>query len=361
MITWASQESRHIPYRFCPEIQRKTRELNRLDNWHGLCAWLEDLFWIALPIWLCYEVSFYFYPAALVLIGARMRALATLLHESAHGILADSRLLNLFLGTVLSAYPIFQRHYPYKKSHVATHHPKLGNPEVDPDLMYFIEQGVYAPGATDRQRWLRLVIFPALGLRTWSFVRYLIINRLGGGQTMKEERQDLRVKARRDQIAFLFFWGIVLAMFICTHLLTVFFFFWIIPLLGTFQIFSWYIELAEHTPLVRDYNVSLYMTRNRKSRGLERFLTSMHAENYHLDHHLDPRTPFWNIKKVHQIRLMDPEYARWDARAGGLFHKGPQGQDAAIVAIVRGLGECNSRTPAAFGAPVGTGEEAAAI
>jgi fatty acid desaturase len=201
---WAVQEGRYRPHRFSAEIQERIRALNRLDNWHGPVAWLADVFWIGVSVWLCYGISFALYPVALVVIGSRMRALATLLHESAHGILAANRGLNLVLGTVCSAYPILQTHYSYKKSHVATHHPKLGRPDVDPDLMFFIDQGVYRSGLTERQRWLRLVVLPAFGARTLSFVRYLVVHRLGGGASESAEdiRSDHRVKARRDRIAF---------------------------------------------------------------------------------------------------------------------------------------------------------------
>ncbi|MFJ2744726.1 fatty acid desaturase [Streptomyces sp. NPDC087440] len=338
---WAVAEGRYTPYRFSREIRERARELNRLDNWHGILGFLSDAFWITAAVWLSAGVSFWFYPLTLVVVGSRMRALATLLHESAHGILAANRTLNLVLGTVLSAYPIFQTHYSYKKSHVATHHPKLGRPDADPDLVFFIEQGVYEEGLTARARWMRLVVLPALGSRTLSVLKYLVVNRFGGGgsATEEESRADHKVKARRDTIAFAVFWAVALGGLAWGGLLVEFVLFWVVPYLTTFQIVSWYIELAEHTPLVRDNSVNLYMTRNRKSRGLERFLTAMHRENFHLDHHLDTRTPYWNIRKVHQLRLQDPEYAAWDARMGGLFMKGPQGQESAIRQIVRGLGE----------------------
>ncbi|MER6343553.1 fatty acid desaturase [Streptomyces sp. NPDC001595] len=348
---WAVAEGRYKPYRFSREIQERARELNRLDNWHGILGFLSDAFWITAAVWLSLGVSYWFYPLTLVVVGSRMRALATLLHESAHGILAANRALNLVLGTALSAYPIFQTHYSYKKSHVATHHPKLGRPDVDPDLVFFIEQGVYEEGLTTRQRWMRLVVLPALGSRTLSVLKYLVVNRLGGGAkdaTAEESRADHRIKARRDNIAFAAFWAVALSLLAYNGLLVEFALFWLVPYLTTFQIISWYIELAEHTPLVRDNSVNLYMTRNRKSRGLERFLTAMHRENFHLDHHLDTRTPYWNIRKVHQLRLEDPEYAAWDARMGGLFTKGPEGQESAIRQIVRDLGE---RPAVAAGAP----------
>ncbi|MDH6130743.1 fatty acid desaturase [Kitasatospora sp. MAA4] len=346
---WANEGKRYRPYRSKPEIENQIRELNQLDNWHGLLAFAEDAFWISAAVASCYLISPWLYPLALVLIGSRMRALATILHESAHGVLAANRGLNLVLGTVLSAYPIFQQHYSYKRSHVAIHHPRLGNPELDPDLRFFIAQGVYEQELTARERWMKLVVRPAFGSRTLSFVRYLVVNRLGGKQDDDGgpvQRAEQLVRVRRDKVAFLAFWALVLGALAWDQLLTAFCLFWLVPYLTSFQIVSWYIELAEHTPLVRDNDLNLYMTRNRKSRGLERFLTAMHGESYHLDHHLDPRTPFWNMHKAHLLRLADPDYAAWDAKAGGLFQRGPQGQESAISAIIRTLPRDTTREPA---------------
>jgi hypothetical protein len=79
------------------------------------------------------------------------------------------------------------------------------------------------------------------------------------------------------------------------------------------------------------------MTRNRKSRTWEKFLTGIHNDNYHLEHHLDPRTPFWNLGKARQVRLADPNYVAVDRQLGGLFTAGPEGQQSAISAIVASM------------------------
>ncbi|MFD3596434.1 fatty acid desaturase [Nocardia sp. NPDC058640] len=35
----------------------------------------------------------------------------------------------------------------------------------------------------------------------------------------------------------------------------------------------------------------------------------MHNEGYHLDHHLSPMIPYWNLPKAHEARLRDKLYA----------------------------------------------------
>src|SRR6185503_1043812 len=106
--------------------------------------------------------------------------------------------------------------------------------------------------------------------------------------------------------------------------------FWVIPYLTSFQILGWYIELSEHTPFLENQTVDLYMARNRKSRGLEKFLTGIHNDHHHLDHHLNPAIPFWNLPKANRIWLQDPNYAAQDRRTGGLFTRGPNGAPSAM-------------------------------
>jgi fatty acid desaturase len=96
-----------------------------LDNWHGPLALATDwAFMIAVAVvcqllfgWVAW--AFYFL-VALPLIGTRQRALATLLHESAHGTLAKNKRLNKFLGTWLSGWVISSRSTPTGAATCAT-------------------------------------------------------------------------------------------------------------------------------------------------------------------------------------------------------------------------------------------------
>ncbi|GIJ28778.1 dihydrorhizobitoxine desaturase [Micromonospora qiuiae] len=341
-IVWAYEGKRYTMYRFSPDIEREIKELNKSDNWHALLAWSTDIILIVGYAAACHLISWWLYPVAVLVIGARQRGLSTILHDCAHGVGASDKRLQMVLGTVLTAYPIFQTHYAYKISHVFTHHPKLGNPDGDPDLQFFVEEKVYTPAS--RARYIgRVLVWPALGRQTVAYLRYLVRNRYlvlkGEGPKERVASPVQRRKERLDVAAFWMFWAAVTGF--CWHIgaLDELLLFWVIPFLTSFQILGWYIELSEHTPLVRDHTVDLYMTRNRKSRGLEKWLTGIHNDNYHLEHHLDPRTPFWNLHKAREIRLRDPNYAALDAMTGGLFTKGPQGQPSALATIIRMMNE----------------------
>lgn len=345
---WAYSGKRYRMYRFQPDVERELRALNESDNWHVFVAWVHDALWIAACIALCVYGSYWTYPIAVLIIGARQRGLSTILHDCAHGVGVKNRRLQMFAGTVLTAYPIFQQHYAYKVSHVYTHHPKLGSPDADPDLRFFIEQGAYRRDSTAAYV-RRVVIVPLLGSQTWAYLRYLVRNRyrvLKGEDRRTEVTSPVqRRKCAADRIGFWLFWAVVVALAWYGGWLLGLLLFWVIPYLTSFQILGWYIELSEHTPLVRDSNIDLHMTRNRKSRTWERFLTGIHNDHYHLEHHLDPRTPFWKLPQAHKIRMRDAGYAAADAEVGGLFTRGPQNQPSAISAIIRSMTPAGPKNP----------------
>ncbi len=337
VLNWAHTGKRYRMYRFDPDVGRQIKEVNVSDNWHALLAWFEDLVWMAVCVAACLEISWWLYPLAVLVIGARQRGLSTILHDCAHGVGAANKRLQMAIGTAFTAYPIFQQHYAYKVSHVYTHHPRLGDPERDPDLAFFIEQKAYTP-ATRGRYFNRAVVLPAIGSQTVAYLRYLVRNRFkvlkGEAQETKPVSPIARSKKALDKAGFFAFWLAVVGVCWYSHTILPLLLFWVVPYLTSFQILGWYIELSEHTPLVRDHNVDLSMTRNRKSKGIEKFLTGIHNDHFHLDHHLDPRTPFWRLPDAHRIRMADPNYAELDAATGGLFTKGPQGQPSAMTAII---------------------------
>lgn len=323
---------RYERYRFDESVESRIRELYARDNWHGILAILEDYLVMAACVALVYLGSWYFYPVAVLVIGARQRGLSTILHDAAHGVLAESRALRFVLGTLFTGYPIFQQFYAYQKSHVRSHHPYLGDPERDPDLNFYLNQKVYERAPA---RWyvFRNMILPAVGSRTFAYLKYLVdyrLKRIKLGWSQKSEKEE----NRWERYTFLTFWAAVVGLCAWFGLLAELFLFWVVPYLTSFQILGWYIELSEHTPYVETETVDLYMARNRKSRGLEKFLTGIHNDHYHLDHHLNPAIPYWNLPKARKIRLDDPEYARIDEETGGLFTRGPNGAPSAMSVIV---------------------------
>jgi fatty acid desaturase len=277
-----------------------------MDNWHGLLAWIEDVLIIGVCIFLADSISYYFYPLVLIVIGSRQRALATLVHESAHKRLAKNAFLNNILGTFLSGYFIFQKMSAYKRSHIASHHAYFGDKNKDPDYIYALKEGIYAKELTAQMFFKKYIVYPFFLTKIPSYINALIFDRLLNNENKKET------------VILISFWITLISLSVMGGFFDLLLLFWIIPYLTIFQIIGWFIELAEHFPLMEN-SYSLHMSRNRHSRGVEKFLTAMHNENYHLVHHINPRIPFWKMKKAHQIYMEDEEYRVWDEQTGAIF------------------------------------------
>lgn len=288
-------------HRFPTDVQRGLAALRKLDNWHGPLALITDWSVIVIAVlvtelfsgwvwWIAYFLI------ALPLICTRQRALATLLHESAHGVLTKSRFLNLFLGTYPSAYLVLQTYRAYSRSHLRDHHGAFGNPYVDPDLRAHIASGLYRP-RSGRAFVLKYLLAPLVGLRTPALINDLVVNRLSG--LRREVISGIGVALYVSTIGALFF---------ASGIGEVFVIYWVVPLFLVFPLVNWYIELLEHFPLIGNEQVDILTTRPRAVGLISRHFFGIHNEGYHLDHHLSPKIPYWNLPAAHRLRLRDPSY-----------------------------------------------------
>ncbi|WP_241971515.1 fatty acid desaturase [Burkholderia pseudomallei] len=168
--------------------------------------------------------SIWCYPRALLVIGSRQRALASLLHESCHKTLMRNRTLNDLLGRWLAAYPIFQSHRAYIKSHVLDHHTFLGDPRRDPDYIHYIESGLF--DVRDRLDFVtRFIVRTILLLNVAGYLRHLVANRLG---EIYNDRADLfRLLIAQALVFSVFFFAVGPIGYVA---------FWIVPIFTTFQI-----------------------------------------------------------------------------------------------------------------------------
>ncbi|EDP7844203.1 fatty acid desaturase family protein, partial [Campylobacter coli] len=153
-------------------ILKELKVLYKLDNYHGIFAVLWDYLQIILIIVIsCFMQNIFMYLFAVLFIGTRQRALATILHESAHRILAKNRKLNDFLGKYPSGYLIFQTFKKYRQSHVIKHHGFLGIENKDPDYDFYIQSKLFASYSL-KEFIFRHLILPLFLSKTFDFISY---------------------------------------------------------------------------------------------------------------------------------------------------------------------------------------------
>lgn len=330
-------------HHFSPDIYRELKALYQPDNWHAAAAVIEDAVVIALAITLPHLLTPYvpwwvtYVAISVPVIGCRQRALATLLHESAHKTLAHNPRWNYVAGSFLSGYLIFQSWYAYHSSHVVGHHGRFNDPERDPDLKYLLSQGVY----NDQCRWgfvLRYLVAPILLLRTPGKLVDLIRYRFMSSQEPVWER-----------ITKLAYIGLIVASLYVTGLAREAALFWLVPYLTAFPVINWFIELSEHYPLMGDAKSDLYMSRNRWTGRVAKFFLGIHNENYHQTHHMAPFVPFWKMPEAHQAMMADEQYRAVQTRELGWMVPILSGVPTILGKLSRGTASVKGMWPAQQG------------
>ncbi|RUV41266.1 dihydrorhizobitoxine desaturase [Mesorhizobium sp. M1A.T.Ca.IN.004.03.1.1] len=328
--------SRFVAHRFSRDIKDEVRALTT-DNWHGIFFLGKDLVIIlafaALPVLL----SWWLTPVSIIVIASRQRAISTLVHDASHWVFARNKLLNEAAGYVMS-WMVMQFFTSYRKSHVRFHHPYLGRLDKDPDLAFFAQEGIFRP-RSDRDFFLQVVLLPMLGAGNWRYIRYLVANRVGAVKAALTRGSGMsfveRSSTLRELLGFLAFWSALLGAMAFLGLLPLFLLFWIIPFVTALPVIGWFIELSEHTTSTEGRTLDVHMTRNRRSRHIEKWLFGINNDHYHLDHHLDARTPCWLLRKAHLARLKDPIYRSHCEETGGLFQRGADGSSSIVQLLLQ--------------------------
>lgn len=300
------------------EIRKKIRKLTVLDNWHCIVYLAKDYFIIAVCIATCLKISMWLYPFAWILIGTRQRGLANILHAASHNTLARNRIWNLVAGTFLSGYLVGQKYVLYCYSHVTNHHGHLGDRSLDPDYKLHLSAGLYERKTQLGFIWT-YIIKAFLGLKVPQYLLYVFRDRLAGKVPKKFDNKIISHK--KDCLFFTSLWLGIISLALYFNFFHFLLLFWLIPLSTSAMIIGWFIEMAEHFPLVQVSKDKLYMTRNRNAGSFELFFTGVHFDNYHLEHHLNPNVPMWNLPKSQQVRLENEVYRQWDESWGGIFSR----------------------------------------
>lgn len=237
-------------------------------------------FILALTIYICEAISFWFYPLAVLIIGNTYYSLALLGHEAAHGLLHRNTKLNRFLGSYFCHFPVFVSHTQYTLNHLR-HHRNLGKPE-DPDI--FIYQNSYR----SLSHWL---IVSIRNILNFSTIRNYTAYFNGVPQFLMGKYP---FKMKTDIPALLTIWTILIATVLTANLVKEFVLYWMIPLtvlLPWFFAGNSYQHYTETGPVIgRTYTILF------KNRWLQEFLFPLNI-NYHEIHHQCPDIPYYLLPK----------------------------------------------------------------
>ncbi len=224
---------------------------------------------------------------AIILVGGRQLGLAILMHEASHGMLFKSRRVNDWIGQALIAWPVLIDMKAYRIRHMAHH--RFTRTEKDP------ENFLYTPFPVTRLSLARKILRDLTGL---VFLRTQI-------GIFKYFWGAVEGRAARLKAAYLgplcFNTGLFAVAFVAERI-DVWLVAWLIPMMTTHQLFLRIRNIAEHAA-VPDTHDPLKNSRTTKANILERLCLAPYFVNYHIEHHLMPFVPCFNLPKLHQIML----------------------------------------------------------
>ncbi|MEM7393346.1 MAG: fatty acid desaturase [Verrucomicrobiota bacterium] len=246
---------------------------------HG--TWKHHLIYLCYPSMLLFGMtlsamaeSWWSYGIGLGLTVLAMNACFLLIHEATHGLLCPNRSANRWLAVVLSGFG-FVSYSAYRAMHLQ-HHTHLGD-ENDPDD--------YA-NYTDK-KWL--IWFLHYNRLLWATILYTLV--LPGVVRKRGTRED--VKAMTTE------YMILLPIYVLVFLtvpLALLFKVWLMPFILTNFMIN-IRGLSQHG--IADAQDPLLASRSIEAGPLVRFCFV--NENYHLEHHLFPGVPAFNLHRLHRL------------------------------------------------------------
>lgn len=272
--------------RLSPTVIRK---LSVLNPWVSGSHILLEYIYIFAAIIL---VSIYWHPAlyvvAVMWIGARQHALAILLHEGSHYRIFKRKKVNDFVGEAFFAFPLFVTMRGYRLSHMA-HHRNM-NTEFDPDWVSKETPEWEFPKT--RAALFLILAKLALGLNIVWMLKLIFT----GGRPSTESAKT-KITTHKFVAARIGYYVALISMLTYFGWWMEFLLFWIVPMFTWLQVILRIRSIAEHFGL--DYDHTFTNARTTYPSTFDRMFIASKNVWYHLDHHLYPSVPFYNLPELH--------------------------------------------------------------
>lgn len=272
------------------------REFSTLRPWVGISRILLEYIGIALAIAIC--LTFWSWPLyifTVIWIGARILALAVMLHEGLHYLLHPNPRINDQISRWLLALPLFLIVGNVRKSHF-THH-KYTLTDKDPHLHRYESD---AQWQFPKSKWalLKLFLGDITGINMVHFIKK---------QYAPQLRKDVPKKGGFKLSIEAVLYGLLFVSSVYFGFWQEILLFWFVPIFTWFGFIFRLREIGEHCGF--DYSEDL-VTKSRTvtASWLEQLFLSPANISYHNEHHLFPSVPFYNLKKVHRALMEHPDF-----------------------------------------------------
>lgn len=268
------------------------RGLSRLRPSYWLAAALLDWFFVAAAVTCCVIwTSWFLWVVAILVIGNRQHALGVLMHEGVHYRVTGKCWSNDIISDLVAGYPIFIPTFNYRVFHLS-HHTHLDTPQ-DPEGKFYQAFPKESRFPLHPLRFALVVLRDLSGLWPAS-LKFL------GGLLWRLPGQRLG-----DLIPIALLHGGVVAFSYSAGALHVYVLLWLLPMYTVYPVIFRIRAMTEHHGIeeagpkryVREAPDTLRTTRSIQGM-IGRMLFGPHCINYHIEHHLYPAVPFYNLPRL---------------------------------------------------------------
>jgi len=283
----------------------RMRELEKLDNkrpWIDLALlYFQTIIFVYLSIKLT-QFSFLFYPLVIFFIAGRQGAFLQLIHDASHNLISKNSKLNDFYGEWLTSFLLGVNFKGYRSGH-NSHHTNTATtkePISDSDkyaIVDFKDPKIYILFIKDLLGISALKIFFNYGNELKSIKP----------SSISEKIINL-FKISLVQIIVLYLFGFDIFLYIL---------FWIYPAVGAHMFLMRIRGIAEHglgkqhgyhitKTNEGNYYTRSFLTNINKYKFspfiiIEKLLIGSFYVNYHHEHHLNAKIPYYNLRKFHEL------------------------------------------------------------
>ena len=244
---------------------------------------------------------------AVPIIGARQLGLSILMHEAAHGGLAQNRRVNDFFGHWLTGAPIGGSLQTYRDYHLQHH--KYAQQAEDPDL------SLSAPFPITKSSLKRKIIRDLTG-QTFYKQRFNQFANALGFNIRKELGTANRMQAAREAARPFLITNLILliGLSLLGHWWA-FFVLWLLPLATWNMMATRLRNIAEHA-VVPDHNDPMRHARTTRAGWIERIFLAPYWVNYHCEHHMFMHLPYYRLAEAHRLLRRKGITARMEVQDG---------------------------------------------
>ncbi len=300
-------------------VMSDVRRLSEVSN--ARSAALIALQWATIVAagWLAISLdNWWAYLLAGLVIGTRQQALGILVHDAAHWLLFTNRRANDYLSDILLAFPVGLSTTLYRDTHFRHH--RFTATEQDPDwVMQQADPDWHWP-KTRAEAW-GLLLRCLLGINlpqtaraaaTWSPAAKLF--------TPLSRAYPLDHRLLFAGLSIVVYAVFGTGLYYRPHIFLPIVLLWIVPAMTLFNFLGRIRATAEH--VMTECTHELNSTRTVEPRWWERFVIAPLGINYHLEHHLFPSVPGWQLAALHRRLMVDEEYLAHAHITRGYAHPG---------------------------------------